>query len=144
MSTRWPGTSLSLSSGAHSRGPLAPSGCKAAARRSADCPTGQFLTQLLRPNGLARKTKIPEPDQADLSCPAPLQKYSVFPKCKSGYMICHPVPGEGRWPSSRTLGRDAVDAAVPARAVIAGRIFRERSDRAQTNGAAADGKIVWS
>jgi len=40
---------------------------------------------------------------------------SVFPKCKSPYMICHPVPKEGRWPSSRTLGRGAVDAAVPAR-----------------------------
>jgi len=30
-------------------------------------------------------------------------------------MICHPVPKEGRWPSSRTLGRGAVDAAAPAR-----------------------------
>jgi len=29
----------------------------------------------------------------------------------------HPVPQGGRWPSSRTLGRDAVDAAVPARKV---------------------------
>jgi hypothetical protein len=28
------------------------------------------------------------------------------------YISRHPVPVEGRWPSSRTLGRDAVDAAV--------------------------------
>jgi hypothetical protein len=26
------------------------------------------------------------------------------------YIRSHPVPEEGRWPSSRTLGRDAVDA----------------------------------
>jgi hypothetical protein len=42
---------------------------------------------------------------------------SVYPKCKSVYVVCHPVPEEGRWPSSRTLGRGAVDAAVPARRV---------------------------
>jgi hypothetical protein len=28
------------------------------------------------------------------------------------YISRHPVPQEGRWPSSRTLGRDAVDAAA--------------------------------
>jgi hypothetical protein len=41
-------------------------------------------------------------------------------------------------------GRDAVDAAVPARMVIAGRVSRERSECAQTNGAEADGEVVWS
>jgi hypothetical protein len=41
-------------------------------------------------------------------------------------------------------GRDAVDAAVPARTGIAGRISVSDSLGAQTNGAAADGKIVWS
>ena len=60
----------------------------------------------------------------------------------------HPVPQEGRWPSSRTLGRDAVDAiASCAPMAVAGRIpmdFRERSAGAQTNGAEADGKTVWS
>jgi hypothetical protein len=35
---------------------------------------------------------------------------SVFPKPKSVLYHGHPVPREGRWPSSRTLGRDAVDA----------------------------------
>jgi hypothetical protein len=55
-------------------------------------------------------------------------------------------PEEGRWPSSRTLGWDAVDAAVPAHGFIAGRADKacERSDGAQTNGAFAYGKIVWS
>jgi hypothetical protein len=41
-------------------------------------------------------------------------------------------------------GRDAVDAAAPARMVIAGRVSRERSDRVQTNGTEADGEVVWS
>jgi hypothetical protein len=44
------------------------------------------------------------------------------------------------------LGWDAVDAAVPAHGFIAGRADKacERSDGAQTNGAFAYGKIVWS
>jgi hypothetical protein len=48
--------------------------------------------------------------------------------------------------SSRTLERDAVDAAVPAYGLISGRADEacEGSERAQTNGAFADGKIVWS
>jgi hypothetical protein len=41
-------------------------------------------------------------------------------------------------------GRDAVDAAVPAHGLISGRVSRERSDCAQTNGAIADGEVVWS
>jgi hypothetical protein len=35
---------------------------------------------------------------------------SVFPKCKSSYMICHPVPEEGRFAIVTNAGRDAVDA----------------------------------
>jgi hypothetical protein len=46
-----------------------------------------------------------------LSSP-PSKNISVFPKYKSRYMIPHPVPPEGRWPSSQTLGRDAVDAGA--------------------------------
>jgi hypothetical protein len=41
-------------------------------------------------------------------------------------------------------GRDAVDAAVPARMRDCRAVFRERSPGAQTNGAAVDGQIVWS
>jgi hypothetical protein len=35
---------------------------------------------------------------------------SVFPKYKSGYMIRHPVPKEGRCATSSTWDGDAVDA----------------------------------
>src|SRR5260221_7979232 len=56
-----------------------------------------------------------------------LQKYFCFSEAQiSLYPPC-PVPREGRWPSSRTLGRDAVDA-----------------DALQTSGAKADGEVVWS
>ena len=37
---------------------------------------------------------------------------SVFPKCKSRYMICRPVPKEGRHAIVTAAGRDAVDADV--------------------------------
>ena len=50
----------------------------------------------------------------------------------------HPVPREGRSPSSRTLGWDAVDAAASGAQGIAGRAsVCERSTGAQTNGAAS-------
>jgi len=53
---------------------------------------------------------------------------------------------EGRWPSSRTLGRDAVDAAASgARWESQGRLQAcERSNGALTNDSAADGEVVWS
>jgi hypothetical protein len=53
---------------------------------------------------------------------------------------------EGRWPSSRTLGRDAVDAAASGarRDRRVGRKACERSTGAQTNDAKAYGKTVWS
>jgi hypothetical protein len=41
------------------------------------------------------------------------KKIFLFPSTPNHpYISRHPVPVEGRWPSSRTLGRDAVDAAV--------------------------------
>jgi hypothetical protein len=52
---------------------------------------------------------------------------SVFPKCKSDYMICRPVSLEGRFAIVTDAGRDAVDA-----------------DALLTNGAEADGEGVWS
>jgi hypothetical protein len=57
---------------------------------------------------------LPLPDgQISKWLSSPLGKnISVFPKSKSGYMILYPVPKEGRWPSSRTLGREAVDATA--------------------------------
>jgi|SRR6478609_7114642 hypothetical protein len=51
-----------------------------------------------------------------------LQKYSAFAVGQiSSTSLRHPVPKEGRWPSSRTLGRDAVDAAASGALVFAGR-----------------------
>jgi hypothetical protein len=52
---------------------------------------------------------------------------SVFPKCKSSYMIRSPVPKEGRHAIVTAAGRDAVDADAPI-----------------TNGTEADGEDVWS
>jgi hypothetical protein len=51
----------------------------------------------------------------------------IFRNRKSGYKRSRPAPSEGRWPSSRTLERDAVDADAPI-----------------TNGTEADGEAVWS
>jgi hypothetical protein len=46
-----------------------------------------------------------------LSFSSPFRKnISVFPKCKSGYMICHPVPKEGALRNVINAGRAAVDA----------------------------------
>jgi hypothetical protein len=57
-----------------------------------------------------------------------LQKYSGFPKTQITLYPPLSCPRrEGRWPSSRTLGRDAMDAAALL-----------------TNSAKADGEVVWS
>ena len=60
------------------------------------------------------------------------------------HIMAIPSYSEGRWPSSRTLGRGAVDAAASGARVVAGRVSRERSNGAQTNDADAYGKTVWS
>jgi hypothetical protein len=57
------------------------------------------------------------------------------------YISRHPVPVEGRWPSSRTLGRDAVDAAVSgAWSWLQGGLCSVSEHSVQTTGANA----VWS
>ena len=55
-------------------------------------------------------------------------------------------PGKGRWPSSRTLGRDAVDAAASCARWDgrAGFRARERSQDVLTSDAEAYGEVVWS
>jgi hypothetical protein len=70
------------------------------------------------------------PDQiADLLCLSSphCKNISVFPKCKSVYMICHPVLLRGALAIVTNVGRVAVDAKVPL-----------------TNGAGAYGEVVWS
>jgi hypothetical protein len=41
-----------------------------------------------------------------------LQKYFCFSEMRISLYLMPSRPEEGRWPSSRTLGRDAVDAAA--------------------------------
>jgi len=61
----------------------------------------------------ARKREFPEPNQPDATSPVPSRKINRFaPPPNQHYNLRYPVPSEGRWPSSRTLGRDAVDAAA--------------------------------
>jgi len=61
-------------------------------------------------------------------CPAPRQKIFHFPFEANHRLISpRPVPHEGRLAIVTDAGRDAVDAEVPI-----------------TNGAEADGEVVWS
>jgi hypothetical protein len=56
----------------------------------------------------APKAEFPEAIQRDSTCPVPARKILRF--CRRAnhlYNFRRPVPKEGRWPSSRTLGRDA-------------------------------------
>jgi hypothetical protein len=61
------------------------------------------------------------------------------------YNSRHPVPVEGRWPSSRTLGRVAVDAAASgAWSCSQGGLWSVSGHNVRTTGEAAYGKAVWS
>src|SRR6266851_6683986 len=53
-------------------------------------------------------------------------------------------PGKGRWPSSRTLGWDAVDAAVSGVKCVRRAGFRERATARRMYDAEAYGEVVWS
>ena len=60
------------------------------------------------------------------------------------YNSRHPVPVEGRWPSSRTLGRVAVDAAASgAWSCSQGGPWSVSGHNVRTTGEAAYGKAVW-
>ena len=100
-----------------------------------------FAGAAVRPTGKSVATPC-----VNLSSPF-RKNISVFPKPKSALYHGYPVPREGRWPSSRTLGRDAVDAAASGvkRDGRAGSLgICERSNGALTNGAVAYGEVVWS
>jgi hypothetical protein len=69
--------------------------------------------------------------QADLRCPVSDAKIFRFVTAPNHpYNSRHPVPEEGRWPSSRTLGRVAVDAAASGAKDVRRAGFRERARRA--------------
>ena len=61
------------------------------------------------------------------SCPAPLKKYSDFPKSQITLYPQPSCPTEGRFAIVTDAGQDAVDVDAPI-----------------TNGAEADGEVVWS
>jgi hypothetical protein len=52
------------------------------------------------------------------------KKISVFPKCKSGYMICIALQTEG---VLRTSGRDSVEAAVRETGAARLNLFKNRT-----------------
>src|ERR1700761_889135 len=79
------------------------------------------------------------------SLSSPIAKNIPLPfPAKSLAYVGHPAPEEGRWPSSRTLGRGAVDAARVVAHGIAGRALLVSGRRRGTNGASAYGEAVWS
>jgi hypothetical protein len=66
--------------------------------------------------------------QTDLPCPVSVAKIFRFATDPNhSYNSRHPVPREGRWPSSRTLGRVAVDAAASGAKGVRRAVIRERS-----------------
>src|SRR5882757_5694156 len=59
-------------------------------------------------NSVAPKRRFVEAIQSDLPCPVPLRKiFRFIHRANQNYKPRYLVPREGRWPSSRTLGRDA-------------------------------------
>jgi hypothetical protein len=72
------------------------------ARANQQCATG---TPALRvKSNLLSRIKLICPVQS------PLQEYFCFSEMQIKAMICHPIPKEGRWPTSSTRGGDAMDA----------------------------------
>jgi hypothetical protein len=122
----------SLSSGAHSRDPLASPGERCTASRTREelalaaviCPSGSFVSSPLCKN------------------------ISLHPSGKSSLQIrAIPPHYRGVSRSSRTRGTDAVDAAASGaqRGCRAGwRKAREQSNGELTNDAEAYGEVVWS
>jgi hypothetical protein len=65
-----------------------------------------------RANQPALRVKSNLLSRIKLICPvqSPLQEYFCFSEMQIKAMICHPIPKEGRWPTSSTRGGDAMDA----------------------------------
>jgi hypothetical protein len=80
-------------------------------------------------------------------CPvqSPLQKYFCFSEIEIRLRDLPSRPERGALAIVTNVGAGSSGrGSARAQIVIAGRIFRERSDGTQTNGTAAYGKIVWS
>src|SRR5664279_6366192 len=89
------------------------------------------------------KSDLPDGQISELPVQPHLQKYFCFSETQIKLYDSLSRPTEGRWPSSRTRGgmRWTRAASGARRDRRAG--FRERSRCAQTNGAEADGEVVW-
>src|SRR5258705_2918793 len=107
---------------------------------TASKPSSLRGAQATNQSSLWLKHEFVEADRRDLPdgqiskiLSSPLCKNnSLSPSGKSKLEVPPSCPEEGRWPSSRTLGWDAVDATAWRRPEIAGREEpRERSRRAR-------------
>jgi len=84
------------------------------------------------------------------ACPAPFEKiFLFFRNPNHRYIVSHPVPEEGRWPSSRTLGRDAVDASGALDEGALSAFAKASADwqsarRILWRRRVADGEVAWS
>jgi hypothetical protein len=75
-----------------------------------------------------RAGDLPRRANQSFACPASFVKIFLFSFDPNHFTYhCRPVPHEGRLAIVTDAGRDAVDADVPI-----------------TNGAEADGEVVWS
>ena len=112
-------------------------------------PSGYELDEHpLRSNLLAIALRVPPNfhNQINVIYPSSLiEKIYFFARDPNHpYKSRHPVPLEGRWPSSRTLGRVAVDAAASgAWSCSQGGPWSVSEHSVQTTGEAAYGKAVW-
>ena len=87
----------------------------AAARRPQHAALGQKRTSAHPAGRSADRSRCYRARRANqrFACQVHPKKIFLFLSTPNHpYISRHPVPVEGRWPSSRTLGRDAVDAAV--------------------------------
>jgi hypothetical protein len=81
------------------------------------------LHSLDQPSPRVRTRRFIERDQGDLPCPVLTEKIFLFSDTPNQrYKRRRLIPQEGRRPSSRTLGWDAVDAAASGANEIAGRL----------------------
>ena len=72
------------------------------------------MTERARRGGLRAPAEFVEPDQCDLGCPVPLQKYFGSRLHPNQFIIAPSRPTEGRFAIVTNAGRDAVDAGSTA------------------------------
>jgi hypothetical protein len=85
-----------------------------------------------------------KPPVGQISVQPRAQKYFASAVAKISSIALPSHSTEGRFMIVTNAGWDVVDAAASARKGVAGRVSRERAAGEQTNGADADGEVVWS